>query len=163
MSRKKSATSHLSVNPALPLQHLFGPPLLLEGEDLDAYLEFLRLVREHVKPKDIWEEIWISDAVDHTWQIPRLRNLQVQLQEQLLQVDSHPFPVSHFEKVSANLQRVEHLIGLAERRRNAALREIGFYRTVFAGHLRDALEVSCQAIHEPSRVCQNDDEGSQAA
>jgi len=150
MSRKKETVSN-SITPHLPLQHIFGPPLLLDDEDIDAYVELLRRVREHLQPKDILEEIWIQDAVDHSWQIPRLRKMQVRLLEELEETALHPFPVAAFDNVSSNLQRVEHLLALAERRRNASLREIGFYRTVFAERLRASLGDSCRALsYDPS-------------
>jgi hypothetical protein len=151
MPRKKEIVSS-SINPHLPLQHIFGPPLLLDDEDPDAYIELLKRVREHLNPQDILEEIWIQDAVDHSWQIPRLRKMQARLQEELVDTGSHPFPVASFDRVSSNLQRVEHLIALAERRRNASLREIGLYRAVFAERLRASLEDSCSALSHVSPI-----------
>jgi hypothetical protein len=52
---------------AAPTSSLFGPPPLLEGEDISAYNEMLARVSGAVKPADVFEEIWVSDVVNLTW------------------------------------------------------------------------------------------------
>jgi hypothetical protein len=52
---------------------LFGPPLLLEGEDATAYDEFLARFRAGVKPVDIIDDIYIADVVPSEWEVLRWR------------------------------------------------------------------------------------------
>jgi len=55
---------------------VFGPPLLLEGEDAAAYDQFLARIREVVKPADIIDDIFIADVVCLEWEILRWRRLK---------------------------------------------------------------------------------------
>lgn len=57
----------------------FGPPALLEGENAVAYDELLAQVSGAVNPGDIFEEIWVRDIVDLSWEISRLRRFKSQL------------------------------------------------------------------------------------
>jgi hypothetical protein len=146
MPAKRKKVGTLDSESALPLQEILGPPFLLEDEDIDAYMEFLRLLREEIKPHGILEELWVQDVVDHCWQIPRWRRLQAELHGRLAQWDSHPFPDSNFGTVSANLQSVESQIASAEQGRNVALREISFYRATFAERLKASLNRHCLSL-----------------
>ena len=56
--------------------NIFGPPPILDGEDAGAYDELLAQVSNGVKPSDVFEEIWIRDIVDLTWEIFRYRRLK---------------------------------------------------------------------------------------
>lgn len=58
---------------------LFGPPPLLEGEDSSAYDELHTRISGAVKPEDIFEGIWVRNAVDLTWEIFRWRRFKSQL------------------------------------------------------------------------------------
>lgn len=58
---------------------LFGPPQLIDGEDGEAYQELRERVSLGVKPADIFEEIWLRDFVDLTWEILRWRRLKSSL------------------------------------------------------------------------------------
>ncbi len=58
---------------------IFGPALLLEGEDEAGYNRFLAEVSGAVKPADIFEEFWVRDVVDLTWEIFRYRRLKAEL------------------------------------------------------------------------------------
>jgi hypothetical protein len=60
-------------------QALFGPPLLLEGEDAAAYDELLASVRAAAKPIDIIDEMFIADAVSLEWEVLRWRRLKLAL------------------------------------------------------------------------------------
>jgi hypothetical protein len=55
---------------------LFGPPLLLEGEDAAAYDQLLVPICAAVKPVDIIDEIFIADVVSLEWEVLRLRRLK---------------------------------------------------------------------------------------
>jgi hypothetical protein len=61
------------------LQALFGPPALLEGEDLADYRGLEARVRAAVTPRDALEEIWTRDFVDLFWETLRLRRLKAKL------------------------------------------------------------------------------------
>jgi hypothetical protein len=58
---------------------LFGPPLVIEGEDVAAYDELFGRVCAAVKPVDIIDEIYIADVVTLEWEILRLRRLKLSL------------------------------------------------------------------------------------
>ena len=58
------------------LEALLGPPPLIYGETKDAYDAFFASVQATVRPKDIFEEIWVRDVVDLVWWAQRLRRLR---------------------------------------------------------------------------------------
>ena len=62
-----------------PTIALLGPPALLEGEDEEAYYEFLARVTETVKPADVLEELWVRDFADQAWDVLRYRRLKAEL------------------------------------------------------------------------------------
>ena len=68
-----------SMSAAVSRSSLFGPPLVLEGEDSAAYDELLGRVYAAVKPADIIDEILISDAVALEWEVLRWRRLKFSL------------------------------------------------------------------------------------
>src|SRR5262249_41650181 len=55
---------------------LFGPPLLLEGEDASAYDQLLGRICAAVKPVDIIDEMFIADVVSLEWEVLRWRRLK---------------------------------------------------------------------------------------
>jgi hypothetical protein len=59
--------------------NLFGPPQLIDGEDSGAYEELHERVYLSLNPADIFEEIWVRDFVDLTWEILRWRRLKSSL------------------------------------------------------------------------------------
>jgi hypothetical protein len=61
---------------------LFGPPLLLEGEDASAYDELLARICAAVKPVDIIDEIFIADIVSLEWEVLRWRRLKWTLMQE---------------------------------------------------------------------------------
>ena len=64
--------------PVRPLS-LFGPPLLLEGEDAAAYDELVARMCAAVNPVDVLEEMFVADIVFLQWQILRYHRLQLSL------------------------------------------------------------------------------------
>ena len=58
---------------------LFGPPLLIYGEDPRAYNDLLDQVSRAVKPKDFFEKCWVQDFVYWTWDIIRWRRAKSDL------------------------------------------------------------------------------------
>jgi hypothetical protein len=60
---------------------LFGPPLLLEGEEHAAYDELSARVRTTVKPADILDEIFVADIVFLQGEVLRWRRLKWALME----------------------------------------------------------------------------------
>ena len=58
---------------ALSCLSIFGPPPLLKGEDAAAYDDLFARVSGNVKPSDIFEEIWVREIVDLTWETFRWR------------------------------------------------------------------------------------------
>jgi hypothetical protein len=61
---------------ALQDQDFFGPPPLIPGEDPRAYEALLMQITNAVRPKDVFEKIWVRDMVDLTWETRRLRQLK---------------------------------------------------------------------------------------
>jgi hypothetical protein len=82
VSRKsKNTTKVATTNVSGQAQRLalFGPPLLLEGEDAAAYDEFLARIHAAVNPADIIDEVFIADVVSLEWEVLRWRRLKLSL------------------------------------------------------------------------------------
>jgi hypothetical protein len=62
--------------PSADLQAMLGPPPIIYGEAKDAYDAFFGRVQASVRPKDIFDEIWVKDVVDSVWWAQRLRRLR---------------------------------------------------------------------------------------
>ena len=58
---------------------LFGPRLLLEGEDGAAYDELVGRICAAVRPADVIDEMFIADIVALEWEILRWRRLKLSL------------------------------------------------------------------------------------
>jgi len=52
---------------------LFGPPLVVEGEDAAAYDELFGRVCAAVKPADVIDDIFVADLVALEWEVLRWR------------------------------------------------------------------------------------------
>jgi hypothetical protein len=61
---------------------LFGPPLLLEGEDAAAYDELVGRIWAAVKPADVIYEMFIADIVALEWEVLRWRRLKSTLMQE---------------------------------------------------------------------------------
>ena len=74
----ESTRKSRSKKPAPTVQRftLFGPPLLLEGEDADAYQALQARIHAAVQPRDIIEEIFVNDVIALQWEILRWRGLK---------------------------------------------------------------------------------------
>src|SRR6516225_761320 len=83
MSRKSESKTEIAYVPG-QVQRLavFGPPLLLEGEDAAAYDELLARVCAAVKPADIIDEMFIADIVALEWEVLRWRRLKWTLMQE---------------------------------------------------------------------------------
>jgi len=62
---------------------LFGPPLLLEGEDAAAYDELLARMCAAVKPVDVIDEMLVADIVALQWEVLRWRRLKRTLMQEV--------------------------------------------------------------------------------
>jgi hypothetical protein len=62
-----------------PRLDLFGPPLLIEGEDAATYDDLLANMLAAVKPVDVIEEMFIADVVSLEWEVLRWRRLKTSL------------------------------------------------------------------------------------
>ena len=71
MRKRRTARSN-----AFSRARLFGPPPLLEGEDVADYDQMVTRIFNAVKPIDFIEEIWTRDLADVAWAIFRLRRIQ---------------------------------------------------------------------------------------
>jgi len=83
MSRKSKSKTKIGAVPG-QVQRLavFGPPLLLEGEDAAAYDELLGRLCAAVKPADIIDEMFISDIAALEWEVLRWRRLKTTLMQE---------------------------------------------------------------------------------
>jgi hypothetical protein len=61
---------------------LFGPPLVLEGEDAAAYDEVFGRICAAVKPVDVIDEMFIDDIVSLEWEVLRWRRLKSTLMQE---------------------------------------------------------------------------------
>jgi hypothetical protein len=57
----------------LSIAKYLGPPPLIDGEDPDAYRHILDQMTARVIPQDAFEEVWLRDIVDLTWEAVRWR------------------------------------------------------------------------------------------
>jgi hypothetical protein len=55
---------------------LFGPPILLEGEDAAAYDQLLARICAAVKPVDVIDEMFTEDVLALEWEVLRLHRLK---------------------------------------------------------------------------------------
>jgi hypothetical protein len=83
MSRKSESKTEIAAVPG-QVQRLavFGPPLLLEGEDAAAYDELLGRICAAVKPVDIIDEMFIADIAALEWEVLRWRRLKRTLMQE---------------------------------------------------------------------------------
>jgi hypothetical protein len=68
-----------STSKAVSQHGLFGPPLVLEGEDAAAYDELYGRMYAAVKPVDVIDEMFIEDVVALEWEVLRWRRLKSSL------------------------------------------------------------------------------------
>jgi hypothetical protein len=111
-ARLSQETKSITLAPA-PVQPLalFGPPLLLLGEDDAAYGELLARICAVVKPADVIEEMFAADVVFLQWEILRLRRLK----SSLLKTSGHKALVDFLgELVNYDLYREDFEQTLAE-------------------------------------------------
>jgi hypothetical protein len=74
MTRKSESKTEVAAVPGQVQQlTVFGPPLLLEGEDAAAYDELLGRICAAVKPVDIIDEMFVVDIVSLEWEVLRWR------------------------------------------------------------------------------------------
>jgi hypothetical protein len=74
------------------LKSLLSEPLLLNGEDREAYDELLAAVIETVQPSDILEHIWTSEAVEKQWEALRQRQDRLHCRQLAKGTSRHAVP-----------------------------------------------------------------------
>ena len=114
---------------------IFGPPPLSKDEDLEAYNELLKRLTDLFKPADIIEEILIHDYADNVWDRRRWRRKKAGLLTAAFSCDYETvkYDNSYGERKKFPIEfeimeRADHLTALAERRCQAILRELEYYR-----------------------------------
>jgi hypothetical protein len=79
VSRKNKSKTEIAA-PSVPGRTqrlaLFGPPLLIEGEDAAAYDQLLARICVAVKPVNIIDDIYIVDVMTSEWEVLRWRRLK---------------------------------------------------------------------------------------
>jgi len=82
MSRKSESKTEIAA-PSVPQRlTVFGPPLLLGGEDAAAHDQLLGRICAAVKPADIIDEMFIADIVALEWEVLRWRRLKWTLMQE---------------------------------------------------------------------------------
>lgn len=71
--------SKKSTSEAVGRSSLFGPPLVLEGEDSVAYDELIRRLYAAAKPVDVIDEMFTEDVGSLEWEILRWRRVKFSL------------------------------------------------------------------------------------
>ena len=84
MSKSISKTETAAPNVSGQAQRLslFGPPLLLEGEDAAAYDELLGRICAAVRPADVIDEMFIADIGALEWEVLRWRRFKRTLMQE---------------------------------------------------------------------------------
>ena len=75
-NKSKTEIAAPSVSERAQRLALFGPPLLIEGEDAAAYDQLLDRICAAVKPVDIIDEMFTADVVSLEWEVLRFRRLK---------------------------------------------------------------------------------------
>jgi len=84
MSKKsESKTEVAAVRGEAQRLSVFGPPLLLEGEDAAAYDQLLARFCAAVKPVDVIDEMLTADIVALEWEVLRWRRLKRTLMQEV--------------------------------------------------------------------------------
>ena len=84
MSKKsESKTEVAAVRGEVQRLSVFGPPLLLEGEDAAAYDQLLARFCAAVKPVDVIDEMLTADIVALEWEVLRWRRLKRTLMQEV--------------------------------------------------------------------------------
>jgi hypothetical protein len=61
------------------LQKFFATPSLMKGEDPAIYAELYAYVEKLVDPRDVWDQMMVSDITNHFWEQQRYRRLTATL------------------------------------------------------------------------------------
>src|SRR5215831_18076945 len=97
MSRKSESKTEIAA-PSVPQRlTVFGPPLLLAGEDAAAYDELLARMCAAVKPVDVIDEMLIAEIVALEWEVLRWRRLKLTLMQEEILKALRNFLVEQFE------------------------------------------------------------------
>jgi hypothetical protein len=100
MSRKSDSKTEVAaaqVPGQVQRLSLFGPPLLLEGEDAEAYDELLGRMCAAVKPVDVIDEMLIADILALEWEVLRWRRLNRTLMREPVLKALKLFLIEQFE------------------------------------------------------------------
>jgi hypothetical protein len=82
MSRKSESKTEIAASSVPQRLTVFGPPLLLGGEDAAACDQLLARICAAVKPVDIIDEIFIADVASLEWEVLRWRRLKWTLMQE---------------------------------------------------------------------------------
>jgi hypothetical protein len=105
---------------------LFGPPALFEGEDAAAYEKLLERFTADSKPEDVFDEMWVRDLVDLTWETRRLRRLKAHLLTCVMRDNLSPIfePINIVEKGSDRELSADEIAELWVARDPLAIEEV---------------------------------------
>jgi hypothetical protein len=79
MSRENIKAGSAEPKNVISLYEILGPPPLVRGESAAVYNAFAERIRTQINPTDIFEELWVRDLADLSWDILRYRLLKAKL------------------------------------------------------------------------------------
>src|SRR5262249_27305076 len=97
ISRKGERKTEIAAPSVPQLLTVFGPPLLLGGEDAAAHDQLLARICAAVKPVDIIDEIFIADVASLEWEVLRWRRLKWTLMQETILKALESFLVKQLE------------------------------------------------------------------
>ncbi len=153
MSKNNVAIRAISKLPAA-VKRFWGPPPIYRTEKEEDYWAFAAAIAHDLDPADSIMMLLVKDVVDYSWEIRKLRKYRTQLAvlakaklndgltPELMKHNEKYFATAHgeallFVESLGDFAAIDRLLGLAEGRRMAALREIEHYRKALAERLRE--------------------------
>jgi len=143
-------------HPRLPaaVKKFWGPPPVDGTEKEEEYWSFAAAIAHDLDPADSIMMLLVRDVVDYSWEIRKLRMHQIQLSVlaelkmdtvlwvQGIKQNERYSATAHgeaelFVRDLGTFEAIDRLLGLAEARRMAALKEIERYRKALAERLRE--------------------------
>ena len=97
MSRRSESKTEAAVPGQVQRLAVFGPPLLLPGEDAAAYDELLARMCAAVKPVDVIDEMLIADVVALECEVRRWRRSNTTLMQELVLEGLERFLIAQLE------------------------------------------------------------------
>jgi hypothetical protein len=128
------------------IERIWGTPKFCCGEDEAAYKALWIDIANDIGPSDVIEWLWITDILELSFEIRRLRSYKTQV----INRSFGDAIGTYFDQGLAQYKNLNVLESSAEARRNAVFREIEWRRSALAGRIRKASDtiIEGHAIQE---------------